>query len=96
MFLLGILIFKGFTARRKYKPFGVKGSINITFTKEFPRPIAIKLANYAIGSHIKAVSSTFLSHFRTRFPHNVQSVSAECDDFNIGVLINGVQFIKRT
>jgi hypothetical protein len=33
-FLLGILIFKGLTARRLYKSFGIKGLIN----KEFLRP----------------------------------------------------------
>jgi hypothetical protein len=31
IFLLGILIFKGLTARRLYKPFGVKGLINLNF-----------------------------------------------------------------
>jgi hypothetical protein len=31
IFLLGILIFKGLTARRLYKPFGVKG-LNIRLT----------------------------------------------------------------
>jgi hypothetical protein len=36
IFLLGILVFKGLTARRLYKSFGVKGLIIRQFLRYFP------------------------------------------------------------
>jgi hypothetical protein len=35
------------------------------------------------------------SRRHTRFPCNVQDVPVESDDFQIGVVINGVEFTKR-
>jgi hypothetical protein len=36
IFLLGNLIFKGFTARRPYKSFGVKGLIHVFIKVKIP------------------------------------------------------------
>jgi hypothetical protein len=61
IFLLGILIFKGLTARRLYKSFGVKG-LKIHFAEYFLPPVPVDSRKFAF----LMVSSVYLQYGEIR------------------------------